>query len=428
MVVLPIVALVLSGFWLASRYIRPAPPNTLVISTGAPGGAYQYYASLYRPILARSGIELREWGSEGSMDNLQRLKDRSQEVDVAFVQGGTAAAFADAELYSLGGLTPEPLWVFYRHRKNLDRVSHLKGLRIAIGPDGSGVNKLARDLMGANGVSLDAQHIVEEGGLQAVEAIQRGQVDAVFLVGAARSGPVWALLHTPGVKLMSFARADAYVRLFPFLEKVQLPAGGIDLAKNIPAKNVQLVAATMTMVVRDETHPALVSLLMEAAHEVHGRSGLFQKPHEYPKSEPVDLPLSSVASHYFKSGPPLLQRYLPFWAATLVDRMMVMLIPVVALLLPLLKIAPGLYTWRVRSRIFRYYGELKFLEAEMENEFGKHSPDEWESRLNRLETMVRHLQMPKAFMDQIYTLRGHINWVRQLLARKTAESQGAVGP
>ncbi|MDD5297490.1 MAG: TAXI family TRAP transporter solute-binding subunit [Rhodocyclaceae bacterium] len=421
-VALPILLVILAGFWLASRFIKPAPPDTLTITTGAEGAAYQYYAARYKAILARNGIKLQELRSEGSVENLRRLRDGNFTVDVGLVQGGTAAGMDTEGLVSLGSLCPEPVWVFYRGKETLDRLTQLKGKRVAVGVDGSGTRQLALLLLEANGIKGEPTHLVPVGGLAAAAALIKGDVDAVMLVGAPRSGAVWTLLYSEGVKIMSFSQAEAYTRRYPFLSKDVLPAGGIDFVRNIPDRDISLVSATATLVAREDTHPALINLLMQAANEVHSRPGLFQKAHEYPNATPVDFELSKDAEHYFKSGPPLLQRYLPFWAATLVDRTMVMLIPIIALLLPLLKIAPGLYTWRVKSRIFRYYGELMFLEAEMESDFSRRTPEEWRTQLTRLENLARHLPTPRSFMDQLYTLRSHIEMVRATLERLSAQA------
>lgn len=421
---LPLLLLILAGFWLASRFIKPAPPDTLIITTGADHAAYQYYAARYKAILARNGIKLKEWPSEGSVENLRRLKDSGVAVDVGFLQGGTGVGGENDGLVSLGSLCPEPLWVFYRGRERLDKLTELKGKRVAIGQEGSGARQLALDLLQANGITGEQAKILPIGGLDAAAALNAGEVDAVMLVGPARSAAVWTLLYSESAKLMAFSQAEAYTRRFPFLSKVVLPAGGIDFVRNIPDRDISLVAATATLVAREDTHPALINLLLQAASEVHGRPNLFQKPHEYPNATPVDFDLSEDAEHYFKSGPPLLQRYLPFWAATLVDRTMVMLIPLIALMLPLLKVAPGLYSWRVKSRIFRYYGELKFLEAEMESDFIRHTPEEWREHLDRLDRLARHLHTPQSFMDQTYTLRTHIEMVRATLERLSASASG----
>jgi hypothetical protein len=247
-----------------------------------------------------------------------------------------------------------------------------------------------------------------------------GKVDAVFVVGPTQSALVWSLLYTPGVHLMSLTHADAYSRQLPYLSKVVLPRGAVDIGRDIPPADVTMVAATATLLVREGIHPALVDLLMQAATETHGGPGAFQKPGDFPRAVAVGFPLSKEAERYYKSGTPLLQRYLPFWAATLVDRLVVMAIPIFALLLPILRYAPTLYGWRVRSRIYRRYGELKFLEAEVEREPAKHTREEWLARLDAIESDVNHLATPLAFTDMLYTLRSHIGMVRGKVESRTA--------
>lgn len=424
LVALPALLLLVLGFWGAAQFIRPAPPKQLVLSSGGEGGAYQRFAARYKDVLARYGVNLVEKPSAGAVENLQRLRDEKFEVDAGFIQGGIDRAAEDETLESLGSLYYEPLWIFYHaslaQDGELDRISQLKGRRIAIGPVASGTHKLAMELLEANGISGKPTQIVLQTGVAAVEALQRGKVDALFVVGPTQSAAVWLLLYSEGVRLMSLGNAEAYTRRFPYLARLTLPAGAVDLARNIPAQDITLVSPMATLLVRKDTHPALIDLLLQAATEVHGSPGIFQKPGEFPNAAEVDFPLSKEAERYYKSGKPWLQRYLPFWAATLIDRMVVMLVPVLALLIPIVKFAPSLYGWRVRSRIFRRYGELKFLEAEVEQEPLKCSREEWLMRLDAIETDVNRMPTPLTFSDMYYTLRSHIGLVRETILRRTA--------
>jgi len=423
-IAIPSLLLLLAGFWATAQFIRPAPPAYLVLASGSEGGAYQLYAARYKQILARNGIDLRELPTAGALENLQRLRDPQQEVDVAFIQGGTTYNLGlDLEkepLVSLGSLYNEPLWVFYRGDAEIERLTQFKGKRLAIGSEGSGSRKLALELLEASGIAAGSTQLLESGGMTAVADLLSGKADAVFVVGSAQSAAVWSLLYSEGVRLMSFSQADAYPSRFPHLSKVTLPQGAIDLVRGIPVREVTLLAPVATLVARNETHPALIDLLVQAAAEVHGGAALFQRAGEFPSSKPGDFPLSKEAERYYKSGKPFLQRYLPFWAATLVDRLAVMIIPILALLYPLFKITPFLYTWRVRSRIYRRYGELKFLEKELAKNPAERTQEEWQARLDRIEADVSRLTTPLAFSDQLYTLRGHIALVREAIARKAA--------
>jgi TRAP-type uncharacterized transport system substrate-binding protein len=423
MIGIPAIALIAGGFWLAAQFIRPAPPHFLVMATGAPGGAYEAFAARYRPILAAQGIELRERPSAGAVENLKWLRDPKEEVDVAFLQGGIGAGVEAEGLVSLGSFYQEPLWVFYRGDETLDQLVKLKGKRIAIGGEGSGTRRLALDLLEASGAPATDPRtkIVPLGGLDAVGALAQRKVDAVFLVGPAQSGAVWTALYTPGVRLMSLVHADAYVRRFPFLARLVLPRGGIDLQRDIPAANVELVAAMATIVAREGTHPALIDLLLQAAVQVHGGAGLFQRPGEFPNARPVDFPLSKEADRFYKSGTRFLQRYLPFWLATLIERTLVLLIPLVAIVLPIMRFAPALYGWRARSRVYKWYGQLKFLERELDENPAARTRAEWLAELERIEDRVHRVATPLAFTNLLYTLREHIALVEAKVLKKTRD-------
>jgi hypothetical protein len=245
----------------------------------------------------------------------------------------------------------------------------------------------------------------------------------VFVVGAPLTGPVWLLLHTPGLALLDFAQAEAYARRFPHLSEVRLPRGVINFERDLPPHDVRLVAPVATLVAREDTHPALLDLLLQAMREVHGAGGIFEKPGEFPAAGRGDFPMNPRAERFYASGPPFLQRYMPFWVANFIDRVFVMVLPLIALLIPLIKVTPPLYTWRVRSRIYRWYGELKYIEYEVEANPGSRTRAEWEADLERIERAVNRTHTPLAFADQLYNLRAHIVVVRQSVARRLQDLQ-----
>ena len=421
-VALPSLLLIIGAFWAAAQFIKPAPPDRLIISTGGEGGAYQRFAARYKDVLARYGITLVEKPSAGSPENLERLRNPEFEVDVAFIQGGTARPGEEDQLASLGDFYYEPLWIFYREAavRGGDKVLDFKGKRVAIGGAGSGTHQLAMELLAANGIDATNTRLIEEGGMGLVDRLQKNDIDVVFVVGPTQSSLVWSLLYTPGVRLMNLTHAEAYTRRFPYLARLVLPRGAIDLTLDIPPHDTQLVSPMATILVREDTHPALIDLLMQAASEVHGGPGVFQKPGEFPRAGVSEFPLSKEAERYYKSGKPFLQRYLPFWAATLIDRLVVMLVPLLAVLIPLFKFAPQIYGWRVRSRIYRRYGELKFLENEVNENPGGHSRAEWIAKLDLIEADASRIRTPLTFADMLYTLRGHIDLVRDMILRRTA--------
>src|SRR5690606_2371197 len=234
--------LVIGAFWLTAQFIRPAPPDHLVIASGGPGGAYEMYAARYRPIVERNGIELRERPTAGALENLELLNDPESGIDVAFVQGGLSKGEGSEHLVSLGSFYVEPLWVFYRGQQRLNRLTQLKGKRIAIGPAGSGTRALAAELLQANGVNGDNATLTSLGGLDAIAALREGKADAAFIVGPAQSSAVWLALYTPDVHIMDFAQAEAYVRRFPYLSAIVLPRGAVDLERDVPRRDVRMVA------------------------------------------------------------------------------------------------------------------------------------------------------------------------------------------
>ena len=408
------------GFVVAYQFVEPAPPKRIVITTGSDSGAYYLYANRYAAILAKNGITLEVKTSAGSLQNLDRLKNG--EADIGFVQGGVVEheedydPDADSDLMSLGSVFYEPVWVFYRDAKRIHRLSDLRGKRIAIGQEGSGVRQLAEQMLAANDIPR-GDHLVSLSGLKAAEELQHGRIDAAFIIAAEKAPVVQVLLRSPGVKVMSFSQADAYQRRFSFLTKLTLPQGVADLVRDLPPEDIHVLAPTANLIVRNDLHPALQTLLLKAASEVHGRSGFFQSAGEFPAYKDAMLPLSSDAARYYKSGPSFLQRYLPFWLAVLIDRLIVLLVPIVALLIPLLKIAPALYTWRVRSKVFRCYGELRFLEDDLKHHYNAERLAEYRQRLDALDEEASQLRVPLGFTDLVYTLREHVNLVRQTLAK-----------
>jgi len=417
---LPALLVVAGAFALAWQFVRPAPPTRIVMSTGASSGAYHYFGERYRERLAQDGIELALRPSAGAVQNLLRLKT-DDSVDVAFVQGGIAQEPDSGDLATLGSMYLEPVWVFYRGKTRLDRLDQLKGLRIAIGTPGSGAQLFALQLLSANGIAIDDPRLVAIGGMEAAESLKRSDVDAFLVVGAPQAPVVQALLHADGIQLLNFAQADGYVRHFPHLAKITLPRGAIDIAGDRPPRDIQLLAATANLVVKADIHPAIVSLLLKHAREIHSAPGLLQAAGVFPAPQDHALPLHTMARRFYESGPPFLQRYLPFWLAVLIDRLIVMLVPLFAVVIPLSKVLPGLYNWRMRSRVYRWYGELKFLEAEIEDshqsELSADALADFHARLDRIEQQAAHRKLPLAFSNELYTLREHIGLVRRRLRR-----------
>jgi uncharacterized protein len=413
-----LVILVLAGA--ASPWLMaPQYPRRLVIATGRPDGAYYAFAEQYRDILARDGVSLEIRPTAGSIENRKLLQAPDGQVSLAFIQGGTTPG-GTTGLQSLASLYREPLWVFTRGDANLSRLTQLGGRRIAIGPEGSGTRAIAELLLGQNGIETgDAvgSAIVSLGGQDAARALRNGEVDAAFFVVAPRAALVHELLADREVHLMDFARAAAYERRYPFLSRVTLAEGMVDLERNLPARDVQLIAPTANLVARSDLHPALVPLLLKAAEEIHEPGGLLEQPNEFPSALHVDLPLNSQARQYLKSGPSMLYRYLPFSLAAGIDRAKLMLLPLCTLLFPLLKAAPPVYRWRIRYRIYRWYRVLRQIDEQVKTADAGADFAAETAHLHTLENELAEVSVPLSYMEEVYNLRMHVEFVLRRLER-----------
>lgn len=406
----PAALLVIGAFVLAFQFIKPAPPDRVVMATGGIDGAYHVFATRYAERLAREGITLELRPSAGSVENIRLLRDGS--VSLAFVQGGVDDAAPDAAgLQSLGSVYYEPLWLFHRRDLGFSDVRDLAVKRVAVGPPGSGTRALVTRLLKDNGV-IDSERWDPAGGEAAVDALIDGRIDAAFFVISAQSPLIDRLLRAPDVALADFERADAYTRRYRFLSSLLLPRGVVDLGADIPGSPVRLLAPAANLVVRPDLHPAVSELLLQAANDVHRAGGWFEDDGEFPKPALLAYPLSGEAERYYKNGPPFLQRYLPFWAASLVDRLKVMLLPLLVLMLPLIKVMPPIYTWRMRARVYRWYDELESAEQRLAD--GERDRDHVFAELDRIEAEVQRIKVPLSFTDQLYHLRQHIDLVRRL--------------
>lgn len=408
----PAIIITLIGFFIAGQFVNPAPPRTITIATGHPGGAYHLFAERYQPLLAAEGITLEILDTAGSVENIRLLEDEAAAIDLAFVQGGSTASRPAGDLVSLGSLYFEPLWVFYRGTSRLERLTDLHGKRVAIGEPGSGTRAVAVTLLEDNFIDTNAGKNFPIGDQAAVDALLAGRVDAAFFVASAQSPLVQSLQHRQDIHLMSFSRATAYARLHPFLSSITLPEGIINLQANIPPEDTTLLAPTANLVAHGSFHPALVSLLLQTAARVHGSGSLFARPGEFPNDQNLVFQLDDDARRYYKHGTPFLQRYLPFWTANLLDRLKVMLVPLLTLLIPLAKIMPPTYRWQVRKKIYRWYRELKALDTEHPEQASTESLRTSLKQLEALEEEVRKVNVPLSYSDELYTLRLHIGLVR----------------
>lgn len=401
------------GFWL----VDPAPPRIIDISTGPENSAYERFAKLYAAELAKNQIQLRFKTSQGSQENLQRISDPDSEIEVGFVRSGSTDRTEAAEkgLVSLGSLFYEPIWIFYRDKKEMTTISQFRGRRINVGPDGTGVGRIFEQILSVNNMSADDVSFQHLDDTPATVAFLAGQLDVLVFSTASDAPLVQMLLQTPGVRLFDFVQAEAYTRRFPYLSQVTLPRGIVDIGLDLPARDYHLISPTATLVAHESLHPALTGLLLQAAAKIHSRADWLSKQGEFPSDRYTEIPVSSEAEKFYKNGAPVLQRYLTFWVANFIERMWVVIVALGALFLPLSKIIPPLYVWRIRSRIYRWYGQLRTVEQIIDNLSSSDKKATLEKQLNYLdeiEDKVNRISVPLSYAEELYGLRSHIQFVR----------------
>lgn len=417
------VALIAAAFFVTALFVPPAPPKRVVIAAAGEGTPYYRLAQLYQRYFAQNGVTLEIRQTFASSENLKLLTDPKSDVAIGFLQGGLATSKDAPDLMSMGRVAYEPAWVFYRGSEPIDRLSQLQGKRILVGPEGSGTQQLATRLLAASNVTPDSATLIPMHLPLYIEAFEKGQADAGFLVLAPDAQTIARLFNVPGVRLMSFAQADGYSQRFPFLSRLDLKQGVVDFGKNIPSDDTALVATKTGLIVKESLHPAIVSLLAEAVLVVHtrpqfdanGEAKLFQTVGEFPIAADPEFPLADDARRVYKSGPSFLQRYLPFWLASFLERMTIMLVPLIGLLIPATRIAPSIYPWLVRRRIFRWYRELRKVEAGLGKRATSEQLMQKMSDLDHIDEGIRTAQIPQNFSDQLYQLRSHIDVVRRRL-------------
>ena len=405
-------------------FINSAPPNTITITSGPVGSAFQNNAEKYKKILARDGVTLKILPSEGSIENLKKLSNPKVAVDVGFVMGGEVNGTNIDHLVSLGSIAYQPLMVFYRGKvKKL--LSDFKGLRLDIGPEGSGTHALALTLLKTNGIEPnDGTTLVDSLSGDSVQALLNNRIDAIFVMGDSTSSDMMRkLLHSTDIHLFNFTQAEGYARRFNTLNKLELPKGAIDFGKDIPEEDTFLIGPTVELIARDNLHPALSDMLLEAAREVHGTPSLFRKRGEFPVPQEHEFPISSDATRYYATGKSYLYRTFPFGIASLIARVLAVIVPLALLLIPALKMAPAIYRWRMESRINKWYRVL----LDLEREAFKH-PIEIQKReellrhLNHIENSVSKIVVPANFGNLFYGLREHIGFVRSMLTSHSAQT------
>jgi TRAP-type uncharacterized transport system substrate-binding protein len=406
---------IIATFW----FFYSAPPNTIIITSGDENTSFIRIAERYKKILARNGVKLEILKSEGSLENLERLENPSFNVDIGFVQTGVAKGKNIDKLVSLGSISYQPLYIFYRSNKPLELLSQFKGKRIAVGKDGTGTQVLSLKLLALNGIEPGGKTaLLEMDDEEASKSLLEGKIDAAFMMSDSTSSKTMRdFRRKQDIRLFDFTQADAYSRRLGYLNKIVLPKGSFDFGNNIPEHDISLVSPTVELIARADLHPALSDLLLEAAMEVHSRQGLTQKRGEFPAMLEHEYKISPDAARFYKSGKGFLYKYLPFWMASLVNRILVVFVPMLLILIPGLRSIPAIYRWRMRLRLLRWYRALLILEEGLAAKITPEKRNELLERLSQIEEAVSKLKLPASFADQFFTLRSYMNMVRERIMR-----------
>ena len=407
--------------WAALIYLIPAPPSKLTIATSFKGGHYVDLGHRYQEMLARSGIKLELLSTDGAVENLKLLKDPASGIQVGFLQGGVGDTKEAPELLSLGRIDYQIFWLFYRATESLDDPTQLEGKRIAVGPVGSGTQVVAEKVLRISGVTSETATLLPLAGQAAVNALKDGEVDALFIANVPDAPLLRSLLQDSRFRLMSFKRAEALTRIYPFLVRLVLPQGAIDFRQNIPAADVTLIATTNAVLVTKDLHPQLVSLLVEALLELHSEAGLFQRAGDFPTQTDPEYHFARSARDFYKNGPSILNRYLPFWLTNYAQRIIAVLAAVIAIVLPLFSYAPKLYRWLVNERLNSMYRRLRSIEASLRKDVTASDVSAIEAELESLDQAIHNLALPVRYSGMFFSARSHLDLVRVRLGSRRAE-------
>jgi TRAP transporter TAXI family solute receptor len=408
---------------LALIYFIPAPPSKISMLTGNKGGPFDYYGRQYREIFARSNVDLELRATNGAVENMELLKDPKSGIQISFMLSGISDGKHAPGLLSLGTVFNQPFWIFYSSNEPVNRLSQLKGKRIAVGPAGSGIRAAAEQILGKGGVNSETATFLPYAASAAVEALNDGKVDAVWTIGTPDVTAVKSLLENPNVRIMSLPNAEAFTRIFPNLARLVLPQGVIDIDRDIPPNDVQLIGSTSKVLVRSDLHPEIVQLLLQTMVEVHSGANVFQRAGEFPNGTDVEYPVAPAAIDFYKNGPSFMQRHLPLWLSVHAQRAIAVLVTAIALGLPMFRFLPWAYNWITRRRLFYWYAQLKRLEASFDVNPVNERLAETRAEIERIEDAVSHISFPLTFSDQLYNLRSHIEIVR----RKISSHENAPG-
>jgi TRAP-type uncharacterized transport system substrate-binding protein len=404
---------VIAAVWLALWYFIPSPPSSITIGAGVEGSATEHIAIRYRERLARHHVKVNIRLTKGSSDTVQLLRDPNSGVDTGFALGGVSNGAESPELVSLGRIANSPVWIFYRSPEPMNGLSQLKGKRVSMNP---GSRRTDAGILAAYGVNDQNTTFLTLNAPLATQALLNGEADAIFVSQEVSTPNVQALLRDPAVRLMNVAQAEALTQLFPSLNHLTLAQGVIDLEKNIPPNDVNLIALPLVFLARANLHPEMIYLLAQTMKAEHGRGGVFQRPGDFPTQIDPEFPMADEALDYYRNGPSFLQRYLPFWMISYAKRVAAIVVATIAVVIPLFTYAPKIYLWLLQSRLRRLYRRLRSVEDRLQDDLGASEVMSLQNDIDGINRSARIL--PLRHSDLFFPLIMHIDLVRARLASR----------
>ncbi|MBR1238281.1 hypothetical protein JQ597_34255 [Bradyrhizobium sp. AUGA SZCCT0177] len=407
-------AIVVAVPYVTYRLIDPLPPRRFAIAAGAAGSGYDNYARQYARILARHGVELEIRNFAGAIENLDQLRDANSGVQAALTTFGVTQSSDAGTFYSLGGVFDAAIFIFYKSTEPVTLFAQLRGKRLSIGMPGTALRLAMLEILKAtNALDSSTQLLDHPDYTRAIDALMAGEID-VLVIPQQDLNRVQDTLDAPGVRLMSVAQAEAIAQTIPGLKHVVLWRGVLDLGRDIPNSNVDMLASRNRMLVRKTLHPALQYLLLEAMREVHWPAGSFNRLGEFPAEQPSDLPLSPTAEAFYRYGPTFWQRYTTFWLSSLLNRIAFFIIPFILTIIPLVGFAPRIYRWLHVRRIDQLHRALGHLERELAQKPDAASREaEYLQRMAKIEADVRSLSVSRAFEVDLQRLKAHLRMVQE---------------
>jgi len=413
-------AIVLASLYVVYRLVDPLPPRHFAIAAGIAGTTYDEFARQYARVLARNGVELEVRNYAGAVEHFDVLRDAASGVEAAITTFGFTEPRDAETLYSLGGISDSAIFIFYRNAEPITQFAQFRGKRLSIGTPTTALRSLMLEVLKATGALDDSTRLVDLNYIEAIDALIAGEIDAAMFPLQVDDSLLQRTLAAPGVRLMDVAQAEAVSKTVPGLKHVVLWRGLISLARDIPNSDINLLAVRTRVLVRKDLHPALQYLLLEAMRDVHWGPGPFNRLGEFPAEQPNDLPLSPTAEAFYRSGSTFWQRYTSFWLTSLLNRIVFFVIPVVAMLIPVVGFAPRLFRSLFVRRIEQLHHALGNLERDFEHSSDMSRFSEYQTRIAEIESAVRSLKVARPFEVDLHRLRVHLRMVQEDISRMGA--------